>query len=291
MKNKYKTIIILVLILCLVVVSVIFVAPLIKKSAFKEMLSGGTIYWVETEGYSEEQKKKVVSCQNLETPKTIITGEKDIHSFYISNQAEVAKICTESADNMVYVKTSDENNEPVTVFETGIVKEDNYYYVETNNNKHSVLKVNLRTNKNGVIFETDKEISLLATQSERLYLKNGSQYLYFDNSEIKTVPENKIIGSLIAANDDSVAFYYNKKINLYNATDFDLISSTDVDEQPNHAVLSPNSDKLLYCMIDDKDYFAGNTDRFFIYKVVRLLDGKYVTYKDDRKIDGFVDWK
>ncbi len=56
--------------------------------------------------------------------------------------------------------------------------------------------------------------------------------------------------------------------------------------------MSPDLKKMIYCVMDDKDKFAGNTDSFRINKIVDLESDRSYKYKisGEDRIREFFAW-
>lgn len=182
-----------------------------------------------------------------------------------------------------------------SVTEDFTVKNGCFYYVENNDGIDALYKTDIKAEKTDLVVKWNDTVTLCKTESSRLYFnkKSDNRFYYFENGKEVQCPAN--VRQIIAANDKAVVSYNPglSEITVFDAYTWDVISSLNVSEEPKSTAISQKADRIIFCSLNEKDIFAGNTDSYTNYKIVDLLTGKTYNYKTDKneRIMRFFGWE
>lgn len=292
MSKTVKRLILIVLVL----VTVIGLAISIKAQYDKKKLEAslnGTLF------YTAENGRIIRYDLNNNTKNTALElgYYNNIFNCYYNNEADLilASIEANGKKELMTIGSSG-NKESVDLpdeFEEVVVKNSYLYAIAGKEGYKYLYKLNLQDQSVDVVTSFKNSVQLFNTACQRLYFKEvGKNVAYYDNGKKFECPSK--ITNIVAGNDEAIASYYpeTKEIAVFDSNTWEEKFRVKIGEEPINAVLSSDSTKIIYCVLSNKELFAGNTTAYKNCVIVDLISGKKCKYKanENERVEDFFCW-
>lgn len=292
MSKTVKRLILIVLVL----VTVIGLAIPIKAQYDKKKLEAslnGTLF------YTAENGRIIRYDLNNNTENTALElgYYNNVFNSYYNNEADLilASIEANGKKELMTIGSSG-NKESVDLpdeFEEVVVKNGYLYAIADKEGNKYLYKLNLQDQSVDVVTSFKNSVQLFNTACQRLYFKEvGKNVVYYDKGKKYECPSE--ITNIVAGNDEAIASYYpeTKEIAVFDSNTWEQKFRVKIGEEPINAALSSDSTKIIYCVLSNKELFAGNTTAYKNCVIVDLISGKKYKYKanENERVEDFFCW-